>query len=569
MNPNDRHDPKRTGGEEKPSGGRFARAVEYSVAFFLTTTALAMHLRYFLDAGGLWRDEISSVNLANTNPFPQAIANLHHDSFPIIWLLVVRFWQRSGIGVSDQGMRTLGLLVGSSILTVLWRNARRFGLTAPVISLALLGFTSAVICYGDSIRGYGLGMLLGILAMGLIWEMTRKQTSWTFIAALIAALLSVHTLFYNSVLLLAACCGAFAVMLPKRQWKRSGLVLAIGLICAATTLVYLPMIEHTRDLKMWQAPLDFATLRFDFQNSLAFLPDGNVAPGFSAAIWELTAVAALFLGLALLCFRGAKALSGQRRDAVIFCAAHLVVGVLAYAAFLKFLSYRLPAWYFLAAMAMIAASLDGLFGGVRSPIFRILLAVCAAGFALNAALPVWKNVGVRRTNVDLIAAKVQQWSVKGDIVVIAPWNMSGPFLRYYRGDAEVTAIPPISFLAYQQFDLLLKFMTDPNAMDPLIRKLSEVLRHGHRVWIVGDHGFPSGPPTSPYFQNSPDPVYGWLVPNYQKSWQDQVFYALKSHSRQVLLVSIPTDRPVSYFENESLSVVQGWNERSNPTTRPQ
>jgi hypothetical protein len=111
-------------------------------------------------------------------------------------------------------------------------------------------------------------------------------------------------------------------------------------------------------------------------------------------------------------------------------------------------------------------------------------------------------------------------------------------------------------------------MTDRNAMDPLIRKLSEVLRNGHRVWIVGDHDFPSEPPASPYFQESPDPVYGWLVTSYQKSWQDQVFYALRSNSRQVLLVSIPTDRPVSYFENESLSVVQGWNEPSNPTTRP-
>jgi hypothetical protein len=340
------------------------------------------------------------------------------------------------------------------------------------------------------------------------------------------------------------------------------------LICAASMLFYVPMIERTRDYKIWQAPLDFATLIFDLQKSLNFLPDGNVAPGFNSVIWELTAAAALVLGLSLLCFKSVKALSGQRRDAVIFCAAHLVVGVLAYAAFLKVLSYRLPAWYFLAAMAMVAASLDSLLGGVRSPVFRILLAVCAAGFALNAALPVWKNVGVRRTNVDLIAAQVQKWAAKGDIVVIAPWTMSSPFLRYYRGDAEVTAIPPVSFLAYQQFDLLLKFMTDRNAMDPLIRKLSEVLRNGHRVWIVGDHDFPSDPPASPYFQESPDPVYGWLVPNYQKSWQDQVFYALRSNSRQLLLVTIPTDRPVSYFENESLSVAQGWNEPSNPTTRP-
>ena len=569
MNANDRHDPKRTGGTEKPSGERFARGVEYSVAFFLTATAAAMHIRYFLDAGGLWRDEISSVRLANSKSLTDAIANLHRDSFPVLWLLVVRFWERSGIGVSDQGMRTLGLLAGLSILAVLWRNAKRFGLTAPVLSLALLGFTSAVICYGDSIRAYGLGMFLGLSAMGLIWEMTRKGTSGAFIAALIAALLSVHMLFQNAVLLLAGCCGSFAVMLPKGQWKRSGLVLIIGLICAASLLVYLPMIGHTRDYKMFQVPLNFATLMEQTRKSLGFIPDGNVAPGFNAVTWGLTLAAAMLLAPALLCVRGVKALRGQRRDAVIFCAVCLVVVIPAYGAFLKVLSYRLQPWYFLAAMAMVAAALDGLFGGVRSPMFRVLLAGYAAGFALNAALPVWQNVSVRRTNVDLIAAQVQRWAVKGDVVVMSPWDMGSTFLRYYHGQAEVTAIPPIPSLAYQRFDLLLKFLSDRKAMDPLIRDLCQVLNQGHRVWIVGHHDFPNDPPGSPYFQESPDPVYGWLVPYYQKSWQDEVFYALRHNSRQVLLLSTPTDRPVSHFETASLSVVQGWNDHSMPTTRPQ
>ena len=264
-----------------------------------------------------------------------------------------------------------------------------------------------------------------------------------------------------------------------------------------------------------------------------------------------------------------KALSGQRRDAVIFCAVCLVVLVPAYGAFLKVVSYRLEPWYFLAAMAMVAAALDGLFGSVRSPIVRVLLAGYAAGFALNAALPVWQNVGVRRTNVDLIAAQVQRWAVKGDVVVMSPWDMGSTFLRYYHGPAQVTSIPPVPSLAYQQFDLLLKFLADRNAMDPLIRDLSDVLRQGHRVWIVGHHDFPSDPPGPPYFQQSPDPVYGWLVPYYQKSWQDEVFYALRHNSREVLLLPIPTDRPVSHFETASLSVVQGWNDRSMPTTRPQ
>src|ERR1700689_2260416 len=123
---------------EQTSGERFARVIEYSVAAFLTAAAVAMHVRYFLEAGGLWRDEGTSVNPANVNPISAGIANLHNDSFPIPWLLIGRFWERIGIGVSDRGMRVLGLSAGLAILAVLWRNAKRFGLRAPVISLALL-----------------------------------------------------------------------------------------------------------------------------------------------------------------------------------------------------------------------------------------------------------------------------------------------------------------------------------------------------------------------------------------------------------------------------------------------
>jgi hypothetical protein len=558
MNPIDR---------EEPSNERFARTMEYSVAVLLTIAAIALHVRYFLDAGGLWRDEVTSVNIANTNPLSRAIANLHNDSFPIAWLLVVRFWERCGIGVSDRGMRTLGLLAGLSILAVLWRNARRFGQTAPFVSLALVGFTSAVICYGDSIRAYGLGMFLGLLAAGLIWEMTRKQTFWTFLAALIAALLSVHILYFNCVLLLAACCGAFAVMLPKGRWMPSGRVLMLALICAGSMLVYVPVVQNRHDIRILQTPLNLPTLIQSAQQSVEYLPDGHVDPGFGAFCWSLTIAAAVYLVPVRLFFRSYHGLSPRQRDAIIFCSTYLVVGALAYVAFLKVLSYSPQPWYYLAAMAMVATALDGLFAGVGSPIVRVLLAVCAAGFALNAALPVWKNVGVRRTNIDLIAARIQQQAVKGDIVVMAPWNIGVTFLRYYHGPAEVIAIPPVSSLAFQQYNLLLKFMTDRNAMDPLIRDLSDVLRSGHRVWVVGDHDFPTFPPDPPFFQKSPDPVYGWLVGNYEFTWRDEVFYALRHNSRDVRLLPIPTDRPVSLYEKASLSVVEGWKDRSAAMNR--
>ena len=73
--------------------------------------------------------------------------------------------------------------------------------------------------------------------------------------------------------------------------------------------------NYTRNYKMFQAPLNFATLIYQAQISLGLVPSGN-APGFNAVIWGLT-VAAMLLPHGLLCLGGLKALSGQRRNTVV------------------------------------------------------------------------------------------------------------------------------------------------------------------------------------------------------------------------------------------------------------
>jgi hypothetical protein len=112
----------------------------------------------------------------------------------------VRFWEWSGLARTDRSIRALGLAAGLATVAALWRNARNFGFGTPVVSLALLTFTNSTICFGDSIRAYGMGMFLGVLAIGCIWELTQTATAWRIAAALIAALLGVHMLFYNCVM---------------------------------------------------------------------------------------------------------------------------------------------------------------------------------------------------------------------------------------------------------------------------------------------------------------------------------------------------------------------------------
>jgi hypothetical protein len=214
-------------------------------------------------------------------------------------------------------------------------------------------------------------------------------------------------------------------------------------------------------------------------------------------------------------------------------------------------------WYFLAGMGMVATCLDGLLGAIRWAGFRMLIAAGAVGFAVYSGIFVWRDVGMRRTNADIIAAEVGESAVKGDMIIFAPWYMGVSFERYYHGEAECMAIPPVGFLEYQEYDLLTKFLRDPGAMEPVMGKLSRVLRGGHRVWVVSNEQFPDFAPMI-FFRKGPDPDTGWHSGEYESSWDGQVLYFLRENSRRTWTIESPVDRPVSSYEALWLLGAEGW-----------
>jgi hypothetical protein len=548
-----------------PSESQPVRVVEYIAAGLVTIAAVIMHLRYFLLTGGLWRDEVTSLNLSNSPSLSYVLSHLYLDSFPAEWLLTLRVWQRIGIGTSDWGVRLLGLLTGLGIVALLWRNARRMGARTPIVSLTLLTFTSAVICYGDSIRAYGLGMLLALPAMGCIFELTQKFSALTVTAAAVCSFLSVHMLFYNSVLLAAVAVGALVVFNRRRHWQGMVAVLGIGLVCAVSLLVYRPMILATRGYHMFQVPLTLGELIYQARRSVQFLADGDVAPGHGATIWGAAVLAGVLVFLLRRRMPGWAGLSQRQQDAALFAAAALFSGILGYAAFLKILHYRLEPWYFLAAMALVASCLDGLLGVIRSW-GRISLAALALALTVYAAPSVWANVGTRRTNVDLIARQLEGLATAGDVIVAAPWEQGVTLRQYYHGPAEVISIPPVPTLHFQQYTLILPFLRDAHAMEPLVEKLIGVLKDGHRIWIVGDHEIPAEKPKG-RLPTEPDPISGWDIPGHQRAWTGDVFYRVGQHAKSVTLFPDPTQQPVSHYEQSRLTEIQGYLE-APPATRP-
>src|SRR5437764_14428458 len=92
------------------------RHLTWIIAALVTLSATYLHVLFFLNAGGLWRDEVDLVHLSLLPSLSNVWQNLPHDSCPILMHLVVRTWSAVGFGNTDSSLRVLGLYVGLFLL---------------------------------------------------------------------------------------------------------------------------------------------------------------------------------------------------------------------------------------------------------------------------------------------------------------------------------------------------------------------------------------------------------------------------------------------------------------------
>ena len=508
-----------------PAGARF----EVVAAVVLTVIAVAMHVRYLLHAGPLWRDELSTVEVANSPTVGEWIRNLPNDSFPLVWHGVLRVWQRLGLGATDGGLRVAGLIVGVGIVCALWYAARTFGGRTPVVSLALLEFSVNTVCYGDSLRAYGPGMVLGLLSTGAIFALAqaegRRQVNRAFAFAAIASLLSVHTLFFNGTLLLAAGVAGAAVCWRVGHRGRAAAILGIGATCAASLAVYAPLFRARAAMaRLFVAPTSLWDVLASLRVALAYTPLGG--PGHGVQIWIGATVASLVAAVAIQAWGRSdrSADDRRRRGAAMFCLIALPVGLAAYVAFLLALSNRLQPFHFLALLALVALCMDGLVAAaIRARLGMAVVAVACATVAIT--LPdAWVSAGMRMTNVDLTASGLADTVAPGDVILCTPWWIGPSFSRYYRGAGDVLTLPPMPPSRYPQFNRLLEKMGDPHAIDPLLARLATAVAAKRRVWVVDClDSFSYGPGQ----ERIPEPRPDWTDGDYHVMWMLQVDQALR------------------------------------------
>lgn len=469
--------------------------LELVTAIVLSVCAAALHFVFVRSAGPLWRDEIVSVHVA-TSPPALLWQRLQFDSFPLLWPVVLRGWIAL---FGEESLRIFGALMGILIVAAIWIAARALGSRAPALALAIAAVSGALVRYGDSVRAYGLSIVAGLLSLAAIYAASRRRLAW-WIAG-VAAVVSVQTSFYNSVLLFAVCVAA---AISARSIKP----LVIGFIAALTLLPYAPVI---RSRAAWASIETFGVgVRW-------------IARQFYSTAGVMTIAVVI-----------ASLIVGARRRAW-FPLVTAIVFTIGQFAFLRVLSYAPQPWYFVLLIAVIGLCADAMLT-LRWP-----AAILVAAIALPLA---FREASTRASNFDQVASALAAWQQPGDAVIVYPWYCGTTFNTYAR--ATWMSLPPIADHVVQRYDLLLPQLDHPEAAaKPVADAATRALQSGHRVFLAG---FPLCSESAAYLG---DPATATRIARADAIWCHALAATLHADaSRNAILV--PPDPRTSIYERVQL-----------------
>lgn len=464
------------------------------MASFISVAALALHAAFFFQAGPLWRDEICGLNLAMSAP--EAMwSDLQFDAFPIGWFAILRAW--AGIvPEGDQWLRLLGVLVGTSLIAALWRAGASMTGRAPILSMALLLVDAGTVRFGDSLRGYGIGLLFGASVYWSFWQLGERRDRRSFWIAAVAAVAAVQIHYYNAIVVLASAAGASARGSVSGARGDALRPLAAGAIAAVTLLPYGFTLA---DMRGWNSVVKYdiglSWLHWMWQTSHA--GSGPLA----IVTWDVAIVLGVALSIAVL-LRRRGAPEAARHHACAF-----LIATAAYLAFLLAVSYHMAPWYYLTLSLVAAITLDALAAASGSARLRVAVALFALVYVSATLGPAFRFVSERLTNADVVAADVAVSTKTGDLVVVAPWAGMISWQRYYTGPARSLALPLLHSYDVHRFDQYLAAITDPAALATLLSEIDATIARGGRVIVVRNVGgstrIPRNPP-KPTMRDLPD-----------------------------------------------------------------
>ena len=523
--------------------------IETALALALSAWVMLLHFTFYLNAGGLWRDEASSVGLALRPTFGQMWADLAFDPFPVLYFALLRTWISAGFS-SDAHIRMLGLIIG--ILTVLafWWSSRLMGKDSPpLIPLALFCLNPVVLQSGDSVRPYGLSVLVLIICYTLAWRVANNlappRSSLIMMVAIM--LVCVQLSFTNLLLVGGMCLGGIVATLAFGEIRRATFMFIAGVTAFLAVAIYFEDIQRVRE---WSVLLAGSV---SVANVLVALFDtlttDSVVPAY---LFLLVSAIAIFAPLWLWLRE-----DNLSRKFIIYAIVTLLFLVLAITSF--FVATRKPPdpRYFIGLLVVICLSLQQMAGRIGSRFFRTLLLAGCIGIVVTLLPASAITARMPMTNCPDVASRVAQSASQDDLVVVTAFYYAVSFARYYQGKAIWMSVPDISDHSIHRWDLIKSMMTQRDPLAGLLARMEYTLRGGHNVYLVGT--LPAADATEPEpLPPAPTSDYGWELAHYQENWQARASYFIEHHatSGRNLIPNADGDRGVR--ETVGAYVVSGW-----------
>ncbi len=525
---------------EIPASPTRRQDANWWLAIAATVAVLALHLYFITHVGGLWRDEVNSLNLAQGE-----WKNISHDSFPILFPLLVRGWSEIGLSQSDFSVRCLGVLIGLGMTGVFWLAAQWTRRAPPLWSLALVALNAWVLYYAASLRAYGLGSAFIALCAAAAWRFAENPNRNNWLLFTLTAVLSVQTLFQNSVLVAGICAGASAVVWRQRKFKLTIAIFLAGLTAAISLLPYVHNLAG--------ATKTVSPLQMDFDRLIAFNDLDTLLAYPLPVFFRVWVVLAGYVLLRATASFFTKA-GGDR---FLFAGVTLAAGLPAFWIFLRLANFPVQPWYFLPPVALAGicfdATLPRFTGKFRAPFIGAL-----AALVLISTLFAGQILNLRFTNVDLAAKKISALAGKSDFAVVTPWQLGITFAHYFNGVCDWSTVPPMADHRVHRYDLIVRQMADRNAMPPVLEKISATLRAGGAVWVAGgindcrDASMPAALPSPPL------PASGWNETPYRITWNNQLGWLLHRHATNIEEFKRLTTQDLGDTEQVTLEKVTGW-----------
>jgi hypothetical protein len=499
---------------------------ERNLALLLLLGAVALHGCAALSAGALWRDEANSIQQARLPSWSALGKSLEYDSFPALYPAILRIWSAWPRAASDGGLRLLGFLTGLALLASVVAVARMLGVRWPLATLVLLGTNSLWIAEGDSVRPYGVSLLLLLWTYGLMGRFAAVRSGRSLPAAALLSVLAVQASYTNAIFVGVICLCAAGVSLMRRDRVAAWLSMVPGVVSAITLLPYIGVLQRARG---WGVIVGTGP---DWPRLLR----GLMFPRTPLILlaWLAFLIPAL-MRLPSLLRKGDDA-DPPRRPIVAYTGSVFVAGLTALLIFMEATSVPLFPRYFLPASMFGAFALQSLLKGCKP---RVVATAAAAALLLSAwpepatllsrPWSPWGELTMRRSNVDQVAAALSLRASPRDLVIVSPWFLGASFQRYYRGDAAWISSPELEHTPMMRYDLVKRAMLNRYGESGTGPVITEVLQRGGRLWFVSQRRWSDFSRTQPPALPAPAPAPGGEdYVRFRSYWEREIEYRLNA-----------------------------------------